>query len=157
MTLNNYIMGKIDITREINIDGEDISFVENGVVYKAVKSEDGGCDGCVFSPKGNQSICGRCIIGNTHYIFVKECNQSPQEEKHWSVPTRSFNVGESDYASHEIQPWDIIEEYGLGYFEGTVLSYLLREKGSTPEEVAANRKSDLKKIQHIISHLLEKM
>jgi len=56
------------------------------------------------------------------------------------------NVGESDYSTKKIQPWDIIDEYNLDFYEGNVLKYLLRTKGS--------RKEDLEKIRHYIDKML---
>jgi hypothetical protein len=56
------------------------------------------------------------------------------------------NVGESDYSTKKIQPWDIIDEYNLDFYEGNVLKYLLRTKGS--------RREDLEKIRHYIDKML---
>lgn len=57
-------------------------------------------------------------------------------------------VGGSHYVSHRIQPWDIIDEYGLGFYEGNILKYLLRR--------AANKQrvEDLQKAQHYIEKQL---
>jgi hypothetical protein len=57
-----------------------------------------------------------------------------------------YNVGTSDYSKKRIQPWDIIDEYDLDFYEGNVLKYLLRTKGS--------RREDLEKIQHYIAKML---
>ena len=51
-------------------------------------------------------------------------------------------VGGSHYIDKKIQPWDIIDEYELDYYEGNVLKYLLREKD--------NRIEDLQKAMHYI-------
>jgi hypothetical protein len=56
------------------------------------------------------------------------------------------NVGKSNYSKKKIQPWEIIDEYELDFYEGNVLKYLLRTKGS--------RKEDLEKIQHYIVKML---
>ena len=56
-------------------------------------------------------------------------------------------VGGSHYKRHSIQPWDIIDEYGLGFYEGNVLKYLLRDKG--------NRREDLEKAVHYLEKMLE--
>ncbi len=42
------------------------------------------------------------------------------------------------YKKHKMQPWDIIDEYKLNFYEGNILKYLLREKES--------RVIDLKKL-----------
>ena len=56
-------------------------------------------------------------------------------------------VGGTHYSDHTIQPWDIIDEYDLNYYEGNVLKYLLRRKD--------NRLEDLKKAQHYIEKLIQ--
>tara|TARA_R110002167_G_scaffold154560_3_gene348801 strand:- start:7891 stop:8097 length:207 start_codon:yes stop_codon:yes gene_type:complete len=60
-------------------------------------------------------------------------------------PTMKTQVGGDHYVKHKIQPWDIIDEYGLCFYSGNALKYLLRKKG--------NRKQDLLKA----IHYLEKM
>ena len=49
-------------------------------------------------------------------------------------------VGGDHYRLRAIQPWDVIEEYDLDFFEGNVIKYLLRSKG--------DRKTDLLKAAH---------
>lgn len=49
-------------------------------------------------------------------------------------------VGGSHYKKHNMQPWDIIDEYGLNFYEASALKYLLRKKG--------NRTEDLNKLIH---------
>lgn len=58
-------------------------------------------------------------------------------------------VGGKYYQSHSIQPFDIIDEYGLNFYEGCALKYLLRwrEKGGI---------EDLKKAKHYIEILIQK-
>lgn len=56
---------------------------------------------------------------------------------------RDYNVGKSDYAKHTIQPWDIILEYGLNYWDGDIVKRVLRTK-----ECEA-RRLDYEKIIHI--------
>lgn len=57
---------------------------------------------------------------------------------------RSHNVGQSDYATRKIQPWDIVLEYGLNFFDGNILKYLLRKKATDCDP----RKQDYEKIIH---------
>jgi hypothetical protein len=66
---------------------------------------------------------------------------SPRNLEHMET-----NVGKSNYSKKTIQPWEIIDEYELDFYEGNVLKYLLRTKGS--------RKEDLEKIQHYIVKML---
>ena len=49
----------------------------------------------------------------------------------------------------KIQPWHIIEEYNLNYWEGNILKYLLRTK--------KNRKEDLEKLIHYAEYLISKL
>jgi len=44
-------------------------------------------------------------------------------------------VGGKHYKKHKIQPWDIIDEYNLNYYEGNALKYLLREKENRVEDL----------------------
>lgn len=63
---------------------------------------------------------------------------------------RNKQVGGSHYCKHKIQPWDIVEEYGLDFWEGNALKYLLRRKLGTPREM------DLRKALHYIEKCLER-
>ena len=56
-------------------------------------------------------------------------------------------IGGDHYAKHTIQPWDIIREYELDYFEGSCLKYLLRRKN--------NRLEDLQKAAHYIEECIK--
>tara|TARA_Y100000593_G_scaffold15356_2_gene29815 strand:- start:9 stop:209 length:201 start_codon:yes stop_codon:yes gene_type:complete len=56
-------------------------------------------------------------------------------------------VGGDHYRQHSIQPWDVIEQYNLDFFEGNVLKYLLRSKG--------DRKTDLMKAAHYLQKKIE--
>lgn len=52
------------------------------------------------------------------------------------------------YKTMGIQPWIIIEENGLDFWEGNALKYLLRKK--------SDRISDLKKAIHYLEYLIER-
>lgn len=56
---------------------------------------------------------------------------------------RDYNVGNSDYAKHTIQPWDIILEYSLNYWDGDIVKRVLRTKEGEA------RRLDYEKIIHI--------
>lgn len=63
--------------------------------------------------------------------------------------TRDYNVGESNYATKKIQPWDIWLEYELNPWDADIVKRILRTKevdGKTPEE---SRLLDYEKIIHI--------
>jgi hypothetical protein len=59
---------------------------------------------------------------------------------------RSKQVGGTHYNSHRIQPWDVIDEYGLDFYEGNAIKYILRRKDG------AKRVEDLDKAIHYLEH-----
>ena len=76
--------------------------------------------------------------------FAREC-MSRISSPNWrerDVKTRDHNVGESDYAKHTIQPWDIWLEYGLNPWDADIIKRVLRDK-------PGQRRLDYEKIKHI--------
>ena len=61
--------------------------------------------------------------------------------------SKHYQISGDHYTKHKIQPWDIIDEYNLTFYEGNVLKYLLRDKGT--------RLEDLKKLKHYVEKLIE--
>lgn len=57
--------------------------------------------------------------------------------------TRNYNVGKSDYSDYVIQPWSIILDHKLDYFDGDIVKRVLRKKEGD------SRKLDYEKIIHI--------
>lgn len=57
--------------------------------------------------------------------------------------TRSFNIGKSNYSDHLIQPWSIILDWGLNYWDGDIIKRVLRTKSGE------SRMLDYQKIIHI--------
>lgn len=49
-----------------------------------------------------------------------------------SEATRRYQVSDDHYSKHTIQPFDIVREYGLCFFAGNALKYLLRRKPGVP-------------------------
>ena len=66
-----------------------------------------------------------------------------KEVKENKEDVRSYNVGASDYAKHEIQPWDIWREYNLNPWDADIVKRVLRTKETD------GRKLDYEKIIHI--------
>lgn len=64
---------------------------------------------------------------------------------------RDYNVGKSDYAKHKIQPWDIILEYGLNYWDGDIIKRVLRTKEGE------SRRLDYEKIIHICQERIRQL
>ena len=66
---------------------------------------------------------------------------------------RSYNVGNSNYSRHSIQPWDIWIDWRLDSFHGDIVKRTLRTKqepGMSPTEA---RILDYEKIKHICLEL----
>jgi hypothetical protein len=60
---------------------------------------------------------------------------------------RKKQIGGDHYSRHTIQPFDIIDEYGLNFYEGNALKYLLRQKD--------DRILDLEKAKHYLEVLID--
>lgn len=56
---------------------------------------------------------------------------------------RYYNVGNSDYSKHKIQPWDIWLEYNLNPWDADIVKRVLRTKAGE------DRTLDYKKIIHV--------
>lgn len=56
---------------------------------------------------------------------------------------RNYNVGESDYSKHKIQPWDIWYSYQLNPWDADIVKRVLRHKSTD------SREQDYIKIIHI--------
>ena len=68
-----------------------------------------------------------------------------------SKPASERQVGGSHYKAggNNMQPWDIVDAWGLDFYEGSVLSYLLRSR------YKGTRLADLQKIRHYIDKMIE--
>lgn len=64
---------------------------------------------------------------------------------------RSYNVGNSDYAKHAIQPWDIWKEYNLNPWDADIVKRVLRTKEGEP------RALDYEKIIHICKYRIAEL
>lgn len=56
-------------------------------------------------------------------------------------------VGGNHYTKHKIQPFDVIVDYDLDFFEASAVKYLLRYRDK-------NGLEDLKKAQHYVNMLV---
>lgn len=65
------------------------------------------------------------------------------------MSAKDKQIGGSHYKVYKVQPWDIIEEYGLNFWEGNALKYLLRRK--------KDRVEDLRKAIHYLEYEIERM
>ena len=68
-----------------------------------------------------------------------------------SIDVRDYNIGESDYSKHKIQPWDIWLEYNLNPWDADIIKRILRTKKGD------DRSLDYKKIKHICDESLRQL
>lgn len=85
------------------------------------------------------------FVANPQRIMVGE----PGPEVVGNGSARLNQVGGEHYRKFKIQPWDVVDEYGLSFYAGNALKYLLRagHKGAALE--------DLKKCRHYLDKLIE--
>lgn len=62
---------------------------------------------------------------------------------------REYNVGNSDYSKHKIQPWDIWREYNLNPWDADIVKRVLRIKEEPGKSKEDARIMDYEKIIHI--------
>lgn len=71
-------------------------------------------------------------------------------------PANEKQVGGEHYKKFgTLQPWDVIAHFGLGYFDGNAVKYLLRWRVKHRKE--KGRIDDLKKAIHYLEKLLEEV
>jgi hypothetical protein len=124
---------------------KDSDFVEKvqQLVYENVLSHDRLASQSERADKLLKAVTA--LVG----IYNTEC---PSDVNDYAVavdPHRGHNVGESDYASHPIQPWDCWVNWGLTPWDADILKRTVRTKdvpGLTPKEA---RIQDYEKIKHI--------
>lgn len=81
---------------------------------------------------------------------IDEAKMSDRDEAYHALAEqtlRNKQVGGDHYKKHAIQPWDVIETYGLDFFVGNVIKYCLRQKD--------NRLQDLEKAMHYLEKAIE--
>ena len=59
-----------------------------------------------------------------------------------------MQIAGTHYTSMRLQPWDVIEAWDLGFFDGNIIKYIGRYKHK-------NGLEDLKKAQHYLERLIE--
>lgn len=82
-------------------------------------------------------------MGYKYVGFEMEEKKMPKEVVNMAEDIRDYNIGESDYSKHKIQPWDIWIEYKLNPFDADIVKRVLRHKKTD------SRKMDYEKIIHI--------
>lgn len=87
----------------------------------------------------------------TVYAARKQVKQVEEKETGFepvlpAVDTRQ--VGGDHYTRLEIQPWEVIERNGMGFFDGNAVKYLMRYKTKGGVQ-------DLEKARHYLDKLIE--
>lgn len=67
------------------------------------------------------------------------------------MSARDRQEGGDHYRRGPVQPWDVIDAFGLDFYEGNALKYLLRRKPGT------DRSQDLRKAIHYLERCLERV
>lgn len=94
------------------------------------------CVYCGRPTETNGLLCNACAENAKKLAFSASVAETAEN-------IRSYNVGESDYSKHKIQPWDIWNEYKLNPFDADIVKRVLRHKKTD------SRKMDYEKIIHI--------
>lgn len=93
--------------------------------------------------------------GCTYYCTdcKKELDQEFEADRNALLgkDVRSFNIGNSDYSKHKIQPWDIWDEYKLNPYDADIIKRILRHKKGD------SRKMDYEKIIHICQKRIQQI
>lgn len=88
------------------------------------------------------------IINNSTLSTSKDNTLQVSQAKE---DVRSYNVGQSDYSKHKIQPWDIWLEYNLNPWDADIIKRILRTKETD------SRKLDYEKIIHIAKERIRQL
>ena len=70
---------------------------------------------------------------------------------------RKYNIGESDYSLHLIQPWTIWQEYNLDPFDADIIKRVLRKKEIEGKNKIESRIQDYEKIIHICKEKIRQL
>ena len=128
----------------------------NVSTYASTEYIHGPCKGePVSNPDPNAWQCGDCGEAPipSDLDWCPKCAEE-HETSEAELRAKSANnakliqVGGEHYIKYAIQPWDIIDCYGMSFYEGSALKYLLRYRDKNGIE-------DLKKARHYIDKLIE--
>lgn len=84
-------------------------------------------------------------------FFERFSLSNPLQVSKTQEDVRSYNVGQSDYSKHKIQPWDIWLEYNLNPWDADIVKRVLRTKETD------SRKLDYEKIIHIAKERIRQL
>lgn len=122
-------------------------------MYRIVKSMPGTTVDIVLYEKASEvdsrlSMLYDLIINNSTPSTSKDNTLQVSQAKE---DVRSYNVGQSDYSKHKIQPWDIWLEYNLNPWDADIIKRILRTKETD------SRKLDYEKIIHIAKERIRQL
>lgn len=83
--------------------------------------------------------------------MIEDNKERTPESSILKEDVRSYNVGQSDYSKHRIQPWDIWLEYHLNPWDADIVKRILRTKETD------SRKLDYEKIIHICKERIRQL
>ena len=86
-------------------------------------------------PQSNQQV-------KIDWSLYQELKRLGIIHEHVEEDVRGFNVGNSDYSKHLIQPWTIWQAYNLNAWDADIVKRVLRTKQGE------SRESDYEKIIH---------
>jgi len=95
------------------------------------------------------SVCAPSSEERRTIVKMQEDIDTTMKEHVDSV--RNYNVGNSDYAEHKIQPWDIWLEYELNPWDADIVKRTLRDKAGD------SRILDYQKIKHICDERIRQL
>ena len=84
------------------------------------------------------------------YVATPEEEEAIKEIVEKQKSANTVQIGGEHYKRHDIQPWDAIHAWGLGFFSGNVIKYVARHREKNGIE-------DLKKARHYLDKLIEIM
>lgn len=122
-------------TKQINVCGK---------IYQS-RPEQNVCEGCAFYNDDEGPSLTKCEMAIDSFDCIK--NKIIWEQVGVKTGAMSKQVGGSHYQK-KIQPWDIISEWGLNFWEGNALKYILRHKDKA-------KRQDLEKAIHYLEYLIE--
>lgn len=70
---------------------------------------------------------------------------------------REYNIGESDYSKHVIQPWSIWLDYDLNPWDADIVKRVLRTKSEKGISAKDSRMLDYEKIIHICKERIRQL
>ncbi|MFE6222945.1 DUF3310 domain-containing protein [Streptomyces sp. NPDC057854] len=118
------------MTRKMVGDGIGRSADTGGLSHAGVHDWNGYCD-----------VEPRCFEYDERVAYAPK----PQS------PPSTYDPPPSHYAASGIEPWDVIDAFGLDYYLGNVLKYICR---AGKKEIAP-RLEDLKKARNCLSRAIE--